>query len=203
MEFNVLEGCTLQQTLEFADQKNGVKGERLGHAATDDPFLCPCKALGRLCLHLQEHNASPDTPLHHHFNASDNNWYEVTSTFITNALRHAAKYVQEDTGILPHLISARSLRPGGATALLCANVDPNTIQLLGRWRSDAMLRYLRVQAHAFRSNFAQQMLSAGNFTFAPGADSSEELPVPQNLPAAVDRHLGLSKPPALPAALPL
>jgi hypothetical protein len=32
-------------------------------------------------------------------------------------------------------------------ALLCANIDPSSIQLLGRWKSDTMIRYLRVFAN--------------------------------------------------------
>ena len=45
--------------------------------------------------------------------------------------------VQPD--ITPDEVSAHSLRAGGAAALLCTNVDPNVIQLLGRWKSDAMI----------------------------------------------------------------
>ena len=181
-------------TLEFSDQKNCVRGEKVGHAATDDPFFCPCKAAGRLALHLQHHNAAPETPLHHHVSPYDNQWYDVPPRFITNALRHAALQVQDETGIDPALISARSLRPGGATALLCAGIDSDAIQLLGRWRSDAMLRYLRVQAHTFASRYSHRMWAAGNFTFAPSPpksttppdpDQGPHIPLPQELPEAV------------------
>jgi hypothetical protein len=43
------------------------------------------------------------------------------------------------------LISARSMRPGGATALLCASVDADSIKLVGRWKSDSMLSHLLAQ----------------------------------------------------------
>ena len=179
-------------TLEFSDQKNCVRGEKVGHAATKDPFFCPCKAAGRLALHLQRHNAAPETPLHHHVSPSDGNWYDVPPRFVTNALRHAALQVQHVTGIDPALISARSLRPGGATALLCAGIDSDAIQLLGRWRSDAMLRYLRVQAHTFSAQYSHRMWAAGSFTFAPSAshdapDTNEghPIPLPQELPESV------------------
>jgi hypothetical protein len=87
-------------------------------------------------------------------------------TLITNALRHAARDLQRSTGINPDRISARSLRPGGATALLCSDTDPNIIQLLGRWKSDAMLRYLRVAATANTHQLAEAMLAAGRYTFS-------------------------------------
>lgn len=165
-------------SLTFSDQKNAVRGEMVGHQPNDDPTLCPCKALGRIVLHLRERHAAPDTPLHHHYNnhATHKRWYPMKPTHITNALRHAAKAVKDITGIDPFKISARSLRPGGATALLCANVGSDAIMLLGRWKSDAMLRYLRIQAAAQAHNYAQKMLTHGAYTFHPQALAAGNLP---------------------------
>ena len=163
-------------SLQFSDQKNAVKGEQVGHRATSDPTWCPTKALGRLVLHLRKHKATATTPIFHHYNTSDKRWHYVTSKHITNALRHAATHVQATTGIDPSLISARSLRPGGATALLCAGIDKDAIQLLGRWKSDAMLRYLRIQAASLQFNYAQQMLDAGSYTFHPQVLAADGLP---------------------------
>ena len=63
------------------------------------------------------------------------------------------------------LLSARSLRPGEATTLLCAGFSKEHIQLLGRWRSDAMFHYLHLQSNA--QDFSALMLTAGKFTFTP------------------------------------
>ena len=150
-------------TLTFNDQKNAVRGEQIGHRATNDPDLCPCKALGRIVLHLRQHNAPPDTPLYTVY--ANNTTSAIRPAFITNGIRHAAKHLQPTTGIDPYLLSARSLRPGGATALLCAGVASDAIQLMGRWKSDAMLRYLRVQAITQMHAFSQCMLDHGSYTF--------------------------------------
>ena len=99
----------------------------------------------------------------------------IKPTFVTNALRHAAQACHSTTGIDPELISARSLRPGGATALLCANVDKDAIILLGRWKSDAMLRYLSIQA--MTPGFSQRMLQHGAYTFHPQAFRRELPPI--------------------------
>ena len=165
-------------TLEFADQKNAVRGEVVGHKSNNDPFYCPAKALWCITRRLRLAGASPDTPLHRHYNSHPNHqrWYSLKSSYVTNALRHAAAPLQATTGISPDLISTRSLRPGGATALLCANVDPDVIKLLGRWKSDAMFRYLRIQASTQAVNYAQHMLDHGNFTFAPNAFQDQGLP---------------------------
>ena len=68
---------------------------------------------------------------------------------------------------VPHEVSARCLRAAGATALLLAKVDTDIIRLIGRWKSDEMLRYLHVQAYPLMWNYSQQMLSAGTYTLIP------------------------------------
>jgi len=161
-------------SVRFVDQKNAVKGEQIHHTSTKDEALCPFKALGRIVLHLRKHNAPLDSPLYRHYNQNNKRWYAVKSTHITSALRKAAAKVQPYTGIDPQLLSARSLRPGGATSLLCANVDPDRIMLLGRWKSDAMFRYLRAQVTT--SGLAQKMLKHGIFTFHPQTYVDSGLP---------------------------
>ena len=54
------------------------------------------------------------------------------------------------------------------TALLCANVDPNNLQLLGCQKSNAMICYLHVSAQPVIGKCAARMFQAGNFTFGPG-----------------------------------
>ena len=87
--------------LTFTDQKNAVRGETVGHAATSHPRLCPSKALGRILIRHKLWGTSPAAPLHHHYNDHPNHrkYYPVKSQHVTNALRHAGKYVQRQTGI--------------------------------------------------------------------------------------------------------
>lgn len=188
---NVVNQITFSAFL-FGDQKNAVRGEQIGHQPSGDPFFCPCRAAGRIAHHLYIHGAPADTPVYRHFNPADTQWYSIKPKHITNALRHAADLVKDTTGIDKFWLSARSLRPGGATALLCASVDTDIIALLGRWRSDAMLRYLRAQAASIAHSFSRRMLQAGDYTFAPGCSATGgPPPLPVNLPepvAAVLQH---------------
>ena len=55
-------------------------------------------------------------------------------------------------------------------ALLCGKVDADTIRLDGRWKSDAMFRYLHAQALPLIRDLATTMLTHGNFTLIPGSD---------------------------------
>lgn len=163
-------------SLEFLDQKNAVRGELVGHKANADSLICPAKALGRIAFRLRRAKANSSTPIYRQYHPRRRRWYNVKPTFITNALRHAAQQLEPTTGIKASLVSARSLRPGGATALLCAGVDPDRIQLLGRWKSDAMFRYLRIQAATHTHNYAQLMLDHGSYTFVPTSFQTAGLP---------------------------
>jgi hypothetical protein len=62
-------------------------------------------------------------------------------------------------------------------ALLCARVDQNIIQLLGRWRSDEMMRYLHLQAQPIMKDFSRLMLEGGSYSLVPGQNIPLE-PVP-------------------------
>ena len=86
---------------------------------------------------------------------------------ITRLLRTAASLVPE-TGVDPAKIQTRSLRAGGAMALLCGQVDTDMIKFVGRWRSDAMFRYLHAQATPIIN--AEKMHTHGTFQLENGAD---------------------------------
>ena len=89
-------------------------------------------------------------------------------------LRLSATALYLTLGIDPKNISARSLRAGGAMALLCARVDTDIIRLVGRWRSDEMLRYLHLQAYPLMRTFARRMLAAGHFSLLLDQDVAPE-----------------------------
>lgn len=154
--------------LIFTTQKSCVKGETVGHGLSGNALTCPVLALVRRLLYIRNHNMSDDTPLCTYRDVHNKTRY-VTSNNVTVALRAALALVDPATvDIQPHEIEARSLRAGGASALMAAGIDQNTIQLLGRWHSDAMLRYLHVQALPIIQRLAARMFNQGSISFAPG-----------------------------------
>ena len=152
--------------LTYTNQKNSVRGEQIGHGPTRDSYIGPLQALYRRVAHLRAHNAPPDTPLYSVF--VNGSITPIRSLHITAALRLAAVALYDSTGISPSDISARGLRAGGAMSLLCARVDTDIIRLVGRWRSDAMFRYLHAQAYPLMHSYAQAMLDHGSFSLLPG-----------------------------------
>jgi hypothetical protein len=150
--------------LEFTTQKNGVRGELVGLGRSGHPSWCPVQATLSRIKHLRQHNAQPTTPLYRYY---DRSWKNLDTSSLTSQLRITVTTLGHLYGIKPDEISVRSLRASGAMALLCARVDTDTIRLLGRWRSDEMLRYLHVQSNPILAPLASQMLTQGSFTLIP------------------------------------
>jgi hypothetical protein len=150
--------------LEFTNQKNGVRGELVGLGRSGHPTWCPVLALINRVKHLRSHRAPPTLPLYSYYQFQ---WHSITTTTLTTYLRYTVTAMGAHFGIAPSDISIRSLRSSGAMALLCAKVDTDVIRLLGRWRSDEMLRYLHVQSFPLLAPLASQMLRHGAFTLMP------------------------------------
>ena len=152
-------------TLEFTTQKNGVRGEVIGLGRSGSLLLCPVRALAQRVIHLRHHNAPAVSPLGKYFFQSA--WRDLKPKDITADLRHAVSILGSSVGLVPSDVSARSLRASGAMALLCADIDHDRIKLIGRWRSDEMIRYLHVQAAPVMSKFSRAMITNGDFRLIP------------------------------------
>ena len=178
-------------SLTFTTQKNGVKNEIIRNGMTGDPLICPVRAAARRLTYHKLHNSKPNTPLCSFY---DNGvLHEIRSKHITLALRAGIKIAQAEgikINIKPKEVDARSLRSGGATAMLCAKIDKDLTQLQGRWKSDAMIRYLHISAVPIVDKFARKMFKSGDFNFFPqlqqhyhGYAYSTDEPDPEDLPA--------------------
>ena len=153
-------------SLTFDKQKNGVEGEVIGLARSGDPFLCPVKALARRVLHLRQHNVLPSTPLATVYTITHTK-INITPSMITSTLRNHVTIIGPALGFIPSDVSVRCLRAAGANALLAADIDTCIIRLIGRWRSDEMLRYLHVQSKELMKDYSARMLHSGDFTLIP------------------------------------
>lgn len=159
--------CTFV-SLIFSTQKNGTRGEAIGHGATNNPLACPVRSVARRILYLRQFNAPPSTALC----ALGPSFLPMSSSGITTLLRQACFSLGNPSGFQPSDITAKSLRSSGAMALLNANVDQDLIQLIGRWKSDSSLRYLHVQAHNLMKDFSSIMLQGGNYNLIPATPNT-------------------------------
>lgn len=172
--------------LNFSTQKNGERDEAITHGDTTDPILSPVAAIRRRVQHLRCHQAPPATPLYTVFLPHGKHRH-VLSSQLTKELRNSCAAIGPSLGIKPQEISARALRAGGAMALIRARVDPSLVKLMGRWKSDIMLRYLHRSA-LHTADFAAAMLQFGEFVIPQHAhlptDAQHLLDTVQTAPLA-------------------
>lgn len=169
--------------LRVVDSKAGAKGDRITHERTNDA-ICPVTSLHRIVHDILIQHGSHTTPLYCYHDRTTNRFQAIESKHLTAALRLAAAACYTETGIPPDKITARSLRAGGATALLCAGVDIDIVKLIGKWRSDAVEVYLRTSTHTLTAGFASKMLQHGSYKFTSyTAETLNTLPdlVPDDL----------------------
>jgi hypothetical protein len=149
----------------FTTQKNGKRGEKMIHSRSGNALCCPVCASIRRITHIRLHGARSTAPIASYYRGSRR--IAVKARDVTDTLRSAMTANVHRTGVQAHEIGARSLRAGGAMALLCGKVDFDLIRILGRWHSDAMIRYLHMKAQPVTQNFAATMYNHGTYEFLP------------------------------------
>jgi len=82
---------------------------------------------------------------------------------IMSLLRAAALTIPGHAGVNPAKIATRSLRASGASLLL-GGMDPDKIRIVGRWRSDAMFRYLHAHALPLIQDNSRIMFQGGHYS---------------------------------------
>lgn len=111
------------------------------------------------------------------------------------ALRQAVtKIGPERLGFGPERVGTHSLRSGAAMAMYLAKEPVYTIMLLGRWSSDAFLKYIRRQVQDFSTGVSSRMLSHNETYTTP--DFNTENPRIRNHPlnAALRSNAGPTAP---------
>lgn len=78
-------------------------------------------------------------------------------------------------------IGLHSARSGAAMAMYLAGVPVYTIMLLGRWSSDAFLRYIRKQVKEFSDGVSSKMLTSEDFFTIPKSSRVDEITQRSNL----------------------
>jgi len=166
---------TPSANLEFADsvavtfemQKNEQKHETIIHSRTDDPVLCPVKQWALLVNRTWSYQGTTENTsvcmVWRHGRRE-----QITSRQVITSLRAACATIGSTRlGFEPDEIGTHSLRSGAAMEMYLAGVPVYTIMLIGRWSSDALLRYIRRQVEQFAKDVAQKMLTHRSFRTIP------------------------------------
>jgi hypothetical protein len=149
----------------FTTPKKGIRNEKIVHGLSGTGLCCPVRATGRRIKYLRWNNAKCTVPIASLYVRHQRT--TIKAQQITETIRQAMTVNFHNTGIASDEVSACYLRAGGAMALLCGKVDMNLIQILGCWHSDAMIRYLKMQAQPSVQHFTKKMYTNGNYSLLP------------------------------------
>jgi hypothetical protein len=179
---------SLSITFEF--QKTDIRHETVHQHATLLSILCPVKAWAAVVQRILSYPGCDTDSLVSTVLTNDRRRL-ITSTFLATQLQAAAKRIGPDVLGFSHLdVGTHSIRSGGAMAMYLARVPVFTIMLIGRWSSDAFLRYIRRQVLQFSAGVSTCMVSpqAQNFFTLP--DFAAEHPRTQSTNFQSPQHHG-------------
>ena len=97
----------------------------------------------------------------------------ITQKQVNNALRDGVKsYGKSKLQILVSEVGTHSLRSGAAMAMYLGGIPVYAIQLIGRWKSDSFMKYLRKQIEQFTLGISTKTLTLQVFCHVPSHTSS-------------------------------
>ena len=155
-------------SVTFVDQKNGEKMCTITQHRTTNPAFCPVHAWGSLVKRVRGYpKATDSTPVNTFWDHKKKKCVLITSTQVRNHLRTAVKSVgAKRLGVQLNRIGTHTIRTSFAMLLYLANVRTSTIMLIGRWKSDAFLLYLRKNIKEFTEGVTSSMLSQPDVFFS-------------------------------------
>ena len=153
--------------ITFEDQKNAEKNEQVNNFQTGYPLMCPVRAWIRVVRRVRSYRNTSDDSKVNTFEHKGS-LQEITSFRIKTKLRAAAAVIgQSKLGFSPNDIGTHSIRAGGVMAMYLNGIPSFTIQLIGRWESDAFLKYIRKQVQSFSRGVSNRMILQENFFTTP------------------------------------
>lgn len=156
-------------SITFQDQKNGEKAETITLTRTNDPIACPvtqAAAIIRRILSIP--GTGPTSPINTY--ASKGIVFALSSSTALDRLRRKARNIGADKlGHDPDDIGLHSARSAAAMAMILAGLPTYMVMLVGRWKSDSFLLYIRKQVAEFSNNISKNMINVMTFFHPPSA----------------------------------
>jgi hypothetical protein len=161
-------------SITFEMQKKDTKNDTVTQHRSSDKLLCPVKIWAKIVQRISSYpSSSPETNVNT-FCFPDNSVHLFSGKELLSRIRAAATSIgRDDLGFDPDTIGLHSARSGAAMAMYLGGVPVFTIMLLGRWSSEAFLRYIRKQVQEFSAGVSQKMITNERF-FTIGSLPSQD-----------------------------
>ena len=145
--------------------------ETITQHCSGDRVLCPVRAAASIVQRIRQYKTHTDTTTINAFLLPSGKMSYISSKMVRDALRAAVTTIGEaKLGFRATNVGTHSLRSGGAMAMHLAEIPVYTIMIIGRWSSDAFLRYIRKQVAQFSQNISKRMLATQSFIHVPTLD---------------------------------
>jgi integrase len=170
-------------SVTYRSQKNGERGVTVTQHRTvgsGQVSLCPVRSFADLVTRVSQYELNDhkkwalaeERPIN--LVVTGGRATLISSNQVIQHLRAGALlYGEERLGFTTNRIGTHSLRSGAATAMFLAGVPTETIQMIGRWKSQAFLRYIRIQVQQLTQGVASGMIEHSNF-FTIGRRKSQK-----------------------------
>jgi len=161
-----------QSLLNYKREKQ--KNDIITQQRSGDTVLCPVRTWAAIVQRILSYPGSSPNDSVNVFRFADGKKHLFTGPELLKRLRQAATMLGEETlGFYAKDIGLHSARSGAAMAMYLAHVPVFTIMLLGRWSSDAFLRYIRKQVKEFSRGSSSQMVQQEHFFTVPQTSSGD------------------------------
>lgn len=165
-------------TFEF--QKNDLRNDSVGmYRSTSGAEYCAVSTWAKIVTRLWSYEGTTmDTKVNTAMYKNAKGKLiktEISSYRIRTKIRAAVKAIgKEKLGFESTDVGCHSIRSGAAMALYLGHVPVLTIMIIGRWKSDAFLRYIRKQVALFSENLTDRMLDVDSFFTTPDFDRVQQ-----------------------------
>ena len=157
-------------SITFRKQKNRDDGTTITqHRNKDDDDLCPVRALGEIVGRIRGYGETTgkswtQSTINTFPRAGGAGLTGITSKTVLQRIRQAvAEIGGSRLGYDAGRVGTHSIRSGAAMAMFLAGVPIETIQLIGRWKSRAFMRYIRIQVPDITKDVASKMTLRESF----------------------------------------
>ena len=161
-------------SLTFEMQKKDEKHDTVTQYCTEHEIMCPVRAWAAVVKRIRGYpGANSDTPVSAVWR--NGRIQHITSQDIIDGINRGAEAVGWDLlGLNKGDFGTHSIRSGGAMAMYLDEIPIYTIMLIGRWSSDAWLRYIRKQVDQFSNNVARRMNKHMHYRHLPVVEDTDD-----------------------------
>ena len=145
-------------SITFEWQKKDKRNDTVTQLTLEHIILCPVRQWDALVKRIRKYPGSTgDTPVSEVW--KNHKIEHVTSTEMVAALRDAVRAIGEDKlGFKEEQFGTHYQISGATMAMYLGECPVYTIMMIGRWYSDAFLRYMIKQVDQFSHNVSQRII---------------------------------------------